>query len=266
MYDIREFENETFGKVRTTLIDGEPWFVAADVCRALEIKNPSDALKRLDDDERMTLVSNEGHSGQRGGAQMMNLVSEPGLYTLALASRKPEAKAFKRWVSHDVLPSIRKHGAYISGQETLDSAELMAKALVAANAILEERAKKIREQERQIELLEPDAAFCREILSAPGAMLTTTVAKGLGMTARALNRWLCRKGVQFKSGGIYHLSKKYQGQDYARYETTVIDLPSGQSITRERLKWTQKGRRMIYDLLKEEGRAAGPADTQNAAV
>ena len=92
--------------------DGEPWFVAVDVCKALEIGNPSQALARLDDDEKMTLILNEGHSGQRGGAQTMTSVSEPGLYVLVLSSRKKQAKGFRRWIAHEVIPSIRKHGAY----------------------------------------------------------------------------------------------------------------------------------------------------------
>ena len=109
---MRAFTNESFGEVRTLVIDGEAWFIAADVCRALEIKNPSHALIRLDDDEKMTLVSNEGHSGKRGGAQSFNAVNEPGLYSLVLSSRKSEARAFKRWVTHEIIPSIRKHGMY----------------------------------------------------------------------------------------------------------------------------------------------------------
>lgn len=91
---------------------GEPWFVAVDVCAALAISNPSDALKRLDADEKMTLDTTEGHSGQRGGAQSLNVVSEAGLYSLILTSRKPEAKRFKRWVTHEVLPAIRQTGRY----------------------------------------------------------------------------------------------------------------------------------------------------------
>ena len=112
------------------LIDGEPWFVAADLCNALSIRNPSDVVKRLDDDEKMTvsltdshsgqrdsaqqmtLVSIEGHSGKRGGARMITIVNEPGMYTLVLGSRKPEAKAFKRWITHEILPALRKDGSY----------------------------------------------------------------------------------------------------------------------------------------------------------
>ena len=104
--------------VRTTEIDGEIWFVAADVCDILELSNPTEALRALDEDEKMTLRNTEGHSGQRGGAQSYNVINEPGLYKVAFKSRKPEAKNFTRWVTHDVLPTIRKTGSYtIPGAE-----------------------------------------------------------------------------------------------------------------------------------------------------
>lgn len=104
MNELQIFENPEFGKIRAIEKDGEPWFVAADVCKALDIGNPSQALTRLDDDE-VTLISNEG-------GREMNFVNEPGLYTLVLGSRKPEAKTFKRWITHEVIPTIRKTGSY----------------------------------------------------------------------------------------------------------------------------------------------------------
>lgn len=112
--EAQTFVSEKFGSVRVMTINNEPWFVAADVCKALEIGNPTMALSRLDEDEKMTLSLTEGHSGVRGGAQMANVVNEPGLYTLVLGSRKPEAKEFKRWVTHEVIPTIRKTGGYIA--------------------------------------------------------------------------------------------------------------------------------------------------------
>lgn len=114
MNSLQTFTNDNFGEVRTISKDNEPWFVAADVCRALEIGNPSQAISRLEEDERMTLSSNDSHSGQRGGAQSYTIVNEPGLYSLVLGSRKPEARAFKRWITHEVIPAIRRHGAYIT--------------------------------------------------------------------------------------------------------------------------------------------------------
>lgn len=106
--------------------DGQPWFVAADVARILEIGNPSQAMTRLDDDER-TLISNEGRD--------LNVVSEAGLYSLILGSRKPEAKAFKRWVTHEVLPAIRRHGVYAT--PALTGPALMAAALIEAHKTIE---------------------------------------------------------------------------------------------------------------------------------
>lgn len=107
MNDLKVFENQDFGRVRAIEQNGEPWFVAADVCRALEIKNSRDALTRLDNDEKGVVLTDTP-----GGAQEMSIVNEPGLYTLVLGSRKPEAKAFKRWITHEVIPTIRKTGSY----------------------------------------------------------------------------------------------------------------------------------------------------------
>lgn len=113
------FESPEFGQVRSVLKDGNPWFVAADVCKALEIGNPRQAVSRLDEDERMNTVINS--DGIRGNPNM-TVVSEAGLYSLILRSRKPEAKVFKRWITHEVIPSIRKHGAYVA-DSVLDQLE-----------------------------------------------------------------------------------------------------------------------------------------------
>lgn len=117
MNELQSFHSAEFGEVRVVERENVPWFVAADVCRCLEIANPSDAIGRLDEDEK-ALVSIEGLSR---GNSLGNIVSEPGLYTLILGSRKPEARAFKRWITHEVIPSIRRHGAYLTPQ-TLEEA------------------------------------------------------------------------------------------------------------------------------------------------
>lgn len=114
MDNVRIFESEKFGKVRTVNREGGPWFVAADVCRALELSDVSMSLKRLDDDEKGT-----NPICTPGGEQEMSIINEPGLYALVLSSRKPEAKAFKRWITHEVIPSIRKNGAYATSLDAL---------------------------------------------------------------------------------------------------------------------------------------------------
>ena len=114
MNELQVFESAQFGQVRTVQKDGEPWFVAADVCRALDVRNNRDALSRLDNDEKGVVLTDT-----LGGNQEMSIVNEPGLYSLVLGSRKPEAKAFKRWITHEVIPSIRRHGAYAT-DSTID--------------------------------------------------------------------------------------------------------------------------------------------------
>ena len=160
-------ENEQFGEIRTVMIENEPWFVAADVCRVLEIKNPSDTLSRLDEDERTTLVLTDGTS-PKGGNPNVNIINEPGLYTLVLGSRKPEAKAFKRWIMHEVIPSIRKTGAYaltlspaellvqqakllLEQQKRLNAVEEDQKQLAESQRLLNEDQRQIAEDQRQIE-------------------------------------------------------------------------------------------------------------------
>lgn len=130
MNELQIFTNDTFGEVRTITRDGEPWFVAADVCRVLEILNPRDATARLDEDEKNTVVLTDGNRGNPN----VTIINEAGLYTLVLGSRKPEAKAFKRWITHEVIPSIRKHGAYMTPEavrEAIVTPENMIKILTA---------------------------------------------------------------------------------------------------------------------------------------
>lgn len=112
MNELQVFNNPEFGEVRSIQIDGEPWFVLADVCRVLDLSNPTMVSEKLDDDEKMTLSFTEGHSGQRGGAQKAIVINESGLYTVIIRSNSPKAKPFRRWVTHEVLPSIRKTGSY----------------------------------------------------------------------------------------------------------------------------------------------------------
>lgn len=116
MNELKLFESPEFGSVRAVEKDSEPWFVAADVCRALELGNNRQALTRLEDDEKGVILMDTP-----GGKQEMSIVNEPGLYTLVLGSRKPEAKAFKRWITHEVIPSIRKTGGYTAASKEIQA-------------------------------------------------------------------------------------------------------------------------------------------------
>ena len=133
---IKTFHNTMFGNLRTVTRDGEPWFVAADVCRVLEIGNSRQALTRLNDDEKGVISTDTP-----GGKQNMSVVNEPGLYQLVLGSRKPEAKAFARWLTHEVIPALRKDGIYATAELMADRERLVEQvgALLAANDRLEKR-------------------------------------------------------------------------------------------------------------------------------
>lgn len=192
---IIAFTNPEFGEVRMLNIENEPWFVAADVCKALEIGNPTDAMRRLDADER-TLVSIEGASN----GLSVNAVNEPGLYTLVLGSRKPEAKAFKRWITHDVIPSIRKNGGYIAGQETLSPEELMAKALLVAqktieekNALLSRTSVELSAAKVENEIMRPKAGYFDEVVDRNLLTNFRETAKELGIKPKSFVNFLIEK-------------------------------------------------------------------------
>lgn len=145
MNELQIFQSPEFGEVRTTVIDGEPWFVAADVCRAIEIANSRDAVAKLDDDEKGV-----GSTDTLGGKQKMQIVNEPGLYSLVLGSRKPEAKAFKRWITHEVIPAIRKTGSYQKPLSQLEILQGSINQLVEQNKRLSRVEMKQEEQDRQM--------------------------------------------------------------------------------------------------------------------
>lgn len=165
--EIQQFDFK--GAALRTLTDenGEPWFVAKDVCDVLELSNVSQALARLDGDEKSSIILNDGTPGNPSKA----IVSESGLYVLILASRKPEAHEFKRWVTHEVLPSIRKHGAYMT-QQTLD------KALTSPDFLIQ-LATKLKEEQEKVKELEPKARFADAVAASDGTCLVGELAKML---------------------------------------------------------------------------------------
>lgn len=184
-----------------TLTDenGDPWFVGKDVCDILEISNPSDALKRLDDDERARF--NLGRQGET------NIVNEAGLYSLVLGSRKPEAREFKRWVTHEVLPSIRQHGLYATGT-TID--KILADpdfGIRLLTDLKEERTKRI-EAENQVKELEPKAKALDDFTNVPDAILVREAAKllsnaGTPIGEKELREWLSQHDWTYRHAGTW---------------------------------------------------------------
>lgn len=174
MNEIQTFNNPEFGTVRAVRgDDGEPMFVAKDVCTALEVKNSRDAIARLDTDERGVVLIDTP-----GGEQQMQAVNEAGLYVLVLSSRKPEAKAFKRWVTHEVLPALRRDGGYMVARDETPE-ELMARALKAADATLARVRDENARLTRRNQVLEPKAAFFDSVMESDGLISVRAAAKVL---------------------------------------------------------------------------------------
>lgn len=244
---MKVFSSEIFGDVRIILRDNEPWFVAADVCRALEISNNRDALSRLDDDEKMTVASTDSHSGQRGGAQSYTVVNESGLYSLVLGSRKPEAKEFKRWITHEVIPSIRKNGGYIQNSKQFVDA-LIPDGNKELKQMMEILCDQLIESQKEIAKLRPKSEFADNMLDTPFLFRTSDIAKMFGYFdkkgVRLFNKLLEEIGIQYKTD-IWHLTDDYADKGYAE---TVRFYKNGGGMF---MMWSVKGYKLICEKLKE---------------
>lgn len=259
MNELTVFQNEQFGQVRTIVKDGEPWFIAADVCRALEVGNPTQALSRLDEDEKsITLISNEGNRGNPN----MTIVNEPGLYALVLGSRKPEAKAFKRWITHEVIPSIRKHGAYLT-PETLSKAIADPQWSIALLTALKEEREKVSSlqeenaaQKQMLAEAAPKVRYCDVVLRSKGAVSISKIAKDYGMSAQEMNQTLANLNIHYRQGSCWLLYQRYARSGYTQSHTTVA--PDGKRGNHKTMRatlstnWTQKGRLFLYEVLKSK--------------
>lgn len=250
MNELRVFENSDFGQVRTIEQNGEPWFVAADVCRALEIGNPSDAMRRLDEDEK-ALVSIEGMS--RGNDQT-NIVNEPGLYSLVLGSRKPEAKAFKRWITHEVIPAIRKTGGYIAGEADMTDEELLSKALLVMQSKLTQREQRLQQLEAdnsrlsvEKQIMAPKADYFDQLVDRNLLTNFRETAKQLQIKERAFVDFL----IQHK---YVYRDKKGKLMPYAEKNNGLFEI---KECVNEKTAWsgtqtliTPKGRETFWLLMQ----------------
>ena len=200
MNELLVFENNQFGQVRAIMKDGEPWFVAADVCRALEIANNRDALTRLEQDEKGVALTDTP-----GGAQEVTIVNEPGLYALVLGSRKPEAKAFKRWVTHEVIPSIRKYGMYATPTTIEQMIADPANAIKVFSALKQEQERR-KELEATVEHNAPKVLFADAVAASHTSILIGDLAKlirqnGVEVGQNRLFQWLRDNGYLIKRKG-----------------------------------------------------------------
>jgi len=242
--------NEVFNfhgqEVRTVTIDNDPYFSNADVCKILDINNPSQALKRLKQDG---VITNEVIDGL-GRKQDMKFVSESNLYKLIFQSKKKEAEAFTDWVTSEVLPAIRKHGLYAI-DDLLNNPDM---AIAALQKLKEERQLRLQAQEEVaqknqiIQELQPKATYYDLVLQNKSLVAISVIAKDYGMSAKKLNKILHELKIQFKQGKTWLLYQKYAGKGYTQSKTHTIDADYSKMHT----YWTQKGRLFLYDLLKNK--------------
>jgi len=253
MNGIQIFQNAEFGSVRTADINGVPYFVGKDVAEILGYSNTRKALlDHVDEEDKTDGVTIRDSIGRE---QAPVLINESGLYSLILSSKMPNARRFKRWVTSEILPTIRKHGVYAT-DELIANPDL---AIAAFTALKEEREKnRLLEQttavqKQQIAEMKPKASYYDVVLNCKDLISTSTVAKDYGKSAIWMNRYLHEKGVQFKQGEIWLLYQKYAEKGYTNTKTHSYSANDGTIHTKPHTYWTQKGRLFVYELLKADG-------------
>ena len=248
MNDLQIFENKDFGKVRTVTLNGAPCFVAADVCRALDIGNPTDALRRLDDDEK-ALVSIEGISN---GNNKVNIVNESGLYSLVLGSRKPEAKQFKRWITHEVIPTIRKTGGYVNNDDLFVNTYL-PNADDTTKALFRSTLETIRAQNAKLEEYKPKAIFADAVSASKSSILVGELAKilqqnGVAIGQNRLFAWLRNNGYLCCYGERYNMpTQRSMEMSLFEIKETTINNPDGSIRVSRTVKVTGKGQQYFIN-------------------
>ena len=215
MNEMQVFESIDFGQIRALMRDGEPWFVAADVCRVLDIVQNRNAVARLDDDEKGVCLMDT-----LGGKQEMTIINEPGLYSLVLGSRKPEARAFKRWVTHEVIPAIRKTGGYIAGEAEMTDDELLSRALLVMQEKLRQREVRLGKAEMENarltvenQTMAPKADYFDALVDRNLLTDFRETAKQLGIREQHFIRYLIDHGYIYrdKRGKLMPTAKKNNG-------------------------------------------------------
>lgn len=253
--NLEVFKNNEFGEVRALLKNGDPWFVGKDVATALGFKNSRNAIKThvFDSDKGVDTIYTPG------GNQQMTIINESGMYALIFGSRLKEASKFKRWVTSEVLPAIRKHGAYMTEDVLQKSIADPGFAIGLLQNLQEEQNKnkqlltenKIKDQ--QIAELKPKAGYYDVILSSTDSWAISIIAKDYGMSPQRMNKLLKDLKVQYKQGNAWLLYQKHATHGYTETTTIPYKKQDGTFGATPQMRWTQKGRLFIYDLLKAEG-------------
>lgn len=255
MNDLQVFRNAEFGELTLLEIDNEPWFVGKEVAEKLGYENGSRDINRHVSEEDRRIIQNYQNGTFEIPNRGLTIINESGLYSLILGSKLESAKRFKRWVTSEVLPAIRKHGMYAM-DELLDNPDIAIEALTRLKEERERRKElelETKVQAQQIAELQPKATYYDLILQCPSLLSVTEIAKDYGMSAKGLNKILHEQGIQFNQSGVWFLYSKYQDKGYTSTKTQNYNRPDGTQGSRVHTYWTQKGRIFLYGVLKDLG-------------
>lgn len=243
MNELKIFSNEQFGEIRTIVIRNTPYFVGKDVAKILGYERPVKAILdhvEIEDKDEVPIQDSIGRM------QNTPVINESGLYSLILSSKLPKAKEFKRWVTSEVLPSIRKHGVYAT-EELLDNPDFLIKALQE----LKEERELNKKKDQIIGELKPKADYTDTILKNKGLVTITQIAKDYGFSGKKMNAILHDLKVQYKQSGQWLLYSEHQAKGYTHSDTIDIERKDGTKDIKMNTKWTQKGRLFLYNLLRK---------------
>lgn len=252
MNELKIFENPAFGKVRIIQQNGEPWFIGKDVAEILGYSNTPKAIRDHVDDEDK-LAERIVLSGQN---REVAIINESGLYSLILSSKMPKAKEFKRWVTAEVLPAIRKTGGYIAGSEKMSDAELMAKAVLVAQATIKERDARIKELENDTQRMKPKEIFADAVSASDQTILIGDLAKlikqnGHDIGQKRMFEWLRNNGYLIKRQGADYNSPTQRAMELGlfRIKETAVTHSDGHVTISKTVKVTGKGQAYFVNKL-----------------
>lgn len=248
---MNELQNFNFegNEVRTVLINDEPYFVGKDIADVLGYSNSRKALiDHVDEEDKNTVTIRDGNKGNPNQV----VINESGMYSLVLSSKLPNAKKFKHWVTNEVLPSIRKHGAYLT-DEKIEEALLNPDTIISLATQLKNEREGRLIAEQQVKEFQPKVSYYDKVLSNDALMTISLIAKDYGMSGAGMNKLLHELGVQYRQGGTWLLYAKYQRTGWTHSETKMVPRKDGTEKAVLNTKWTQKGRLGLYELLKTNG-------------
>lgn len=264
MNELRIFQNTQFGNVRVAISEkSEPMFVGVDVATVLGYKNPQEAIRDHVDEEDRGYCKLSDIQGVRETlpphmkAATLLTINESGVYSLIMRSKLPTAKQFKRWVTSEVLPSTRKHGAYMTPETVMQmfqNPDALIRLLTTLKSEQEQNALLRAQREanaKAIETMQPKAEYFDTVLRSSKLIATNVIAAELGISARKLNSFLCESGIQYKQGDLYLLYSDLRGKGLEGYKTfTRTDPDTGETKTAKHMYWTEKGAFYIIDLYR----------------